>query len=218
MPRRCSGQPNRAVRFAVPAVVAALLMAGCSGDDTPAPSPVDSLKTPTSEGQGKGQAHEVALFASPGVITGQLSAGDRRKVADRVGGIVDDWFQRAYVGGEWPRSDFTDVWPRFSRGLKKRAHTERRVTSNAAIGPRIDGVRAEKRRVAVDVMSLDGRPAGATARVDLIFVTSGDVRARVRVRGELYLTPTGTSWEIFGYDLSRTSSDKSPTATTGGTS
>ena len=69
---------------------------------------------------------------------------------------------------------------------------------------KIDGVEVKKRRVAVDVFAPNGRPAGATARVALVFRTTGHTEKRVAVRARLFLTRGGHGhWRIFGYDVAR---------------
>ena len=60
------------------------------------------------------------------------------------------------------------------------------------------------RKVTVDVLAPRGRPAGATARVDLVFKTTGDATKRVTVHGQLFLSPAAHGkWRIFGYDVSK---------------
>ena len=62
----------------------------------------------------------------------------------------------------------------------------------------------KKRKVTVDVLAPHGRPAGATARVALVFTTTGDTKQRVTVHGRLFLSPDDHgSWQVFGYDVAK---------------
>jgi hypothetical protein len=56
----------------------------------------------------------------------------------------------------------------------------------------------------IDVLAPRGKPAAATARIDLRFTTSGQVEKPIEVSGRLFLTPNADgSWRIFGYDVSK---------------
>src|SRR3546814_82406 len=205
-------RPLRMVALSgVSAVLGCLVLVACSGSDEPAATPPDDpAQESSSVEHGHAEVIEAGLFVSTGARTGGLAESRADSVTEQVGEVVGDWIEAAYLKGPWPRTDFTKAWPRFSGGLKKKARAEQSVTSNASIGSRIDGVRAEKRRVAVDILAVRTYPAGATARVDLVFVTSGEVRQRVHVKGELHLTPIGLRWQVFGYDLSRTAKTLPP--------
>jgi hypothetical protein len=75
--------------------------------------------------------------------------------------------------------------------------------TNWDLRQKINGVEVETNKVTIDVMAPKGRPAGATARVRLVFSTTGDTEERVTVRGRLLLTPAHGKWRIFGYDVSK---------------
>ncbi|MDT0200977.1 hypothetical protein [Nocardioides sp. AE5] len=201
-------RPHRALR-AVAALLLAGLVTACSGagagagDSGQAAAP-DPLKSGPSVGVGEERVAQAVLDADLSVATGKIGTAYARDVAQDVAGVVDDWFVRAYLSGPWPRTDFSSAWRNFSRDLAAWAKQERSVTSNAALGARIDAVRAEQRVVRVDVLGVDSKAVGATARVRLVFVTDGDVRLRVTITGELNLLPSGDTWAVFGYDLQRT--------------
>jgi hypothetical protein len=76
--------------------------------------------------------------------------------------------------------------------------------TNWSLRHRISGVQVAKRTITVDVLAPHGRPAGATARVVLVFTTTGHTSQRVVVRGRLFLSPDphGT-WRVFGYDVTK---------------
>jgi hypothetical protein len=76
--------------------------------------------------------------------------------------------------------------------------------TNWDLRKQIDGVSVKQRKVTIDVLAPRGRPAGATARVELLFKTTGDTTQRVAVHGRLFLSPAAHGkWRIFGYDVSK---------------
>ncbi len=75
--------------------------------------------------------------------------------------------------------------------------------SNAAIGSRIDSVRALNRQLKIDVLAVERRPVAVTARVVLGMRVDGEVARRERVAGALYLTYGNGGWQVFGYDMTR---------------
>jgi len=75
--------------------------------------------------------------------------------------------------------------------------------SNAAIGPRIESVRAVNRTLKIDVLAVERRPVAVTARVALGLQVEGEVARRERVAGSLYLTYGDGGWQVFGYDMTR---------------
>jgi hypothetical protein len=182
-------------------VAAALALAAtagaCSGsDDEPAtPSASGSSETATE--------HAVETRVSFGSITGRLAPDARRALARRVGEVVDGWTEAAYLGGDYPRRDFSDSWPGFTAGARQEAHGDRALMSNEDIGDRIDGVTPHRSLLRLDVLAVRKRPVGVTAHVFLGFGTTGDVEKEVRVRGRLFLTRTDGGWTVFGYDMTK---------------
>lgn len=141
-----------------------------------------------------------------GRVQGQLSPEASEALAAEVGQVVDAWFEAAYLGGEYPRSDFDDSFPGFTAAAADLARQDREITTNRSIGRRIEGVTATQREVSVDALAVRGKPVGATARFVLAFTTSGDLTRNVVVRGRLLLTPgTDGGWQVFGYDVSSSS-------------
>lgn len=197
--------PRRTTVAATLLVIGGLL-AGCSGDEPPAgdtPSPTPGASSPTG-GDDVAGVEDAALEVRVGAVTGELSKKRRRAVSRQVGRAVDRWYRAAWLGDDYPRGGFgRSSFPGFTDGARRNARRDRRLTTNAALGRRIDEVRAVTRDVRVDLFAPGGRPAGATARVRLVLVTSGDAERRVRVSGRLLLTPGKERWRIFGYDLAR---------------
>jgi hypothetical protein len=185
------------------ALVAALLASGACTGDKPADDKPDE---PADE-----VVQEVPLTTQVGVVTGKLKPARRTAVADRVGELVDAWFEAAYLSGDYPRTSFRDAFPGFTTDAAALARRDRDLLSNAALGSRIDGVVALRKTVRVDLLSPKQRPAGATARFRLEFETTGGLERRVVVNGRLMLAPVRGAWKVFAYDVSR-----SVTATEGG--
>jgi len=192
---------TRPLRRAGGAIAAALVLSlaagGCSGSDGgsgPSAAPASS---------GTPDDHTVQTRVSYGTVTGKLAPDVRRRLATQIGDVVDGWTQAAYLGGDYPRRDFSDAWPGFTAGAQEEAHGDRALMSNEDIGERIDGVDPHKSTVRLDVLAVKQHPVGVTARVFLGFGTTGDLEREVRVRGRLFLTYTDGAWKVFGYDVTK---------------
>ena len=198
--------PVRAVRrselLVVAILSAALSVAACSGDDgdPPATSPSGGSQASTATDDGPAP---VETSATLGKVRGQLPKAKRSKVRQQVAHAVDEWFDAAYVGGDYPRNDFSTSWPGFTTGAKTDAEGDKALMSNQDIGADVSAVRATARRVSVDVLAVRGHAQGATARFVLKFKTDGDVRRKIEVSGRLFLTPSPDGWRIFGYDVTK---------------
>ena len=138
-----------------------------------------------------------------GSMSGRLPQADRQALALDVRAVVDGWIDAAYLGGDYPRTDFSGSWSGFTPGAQAQARRDGDLTSNRDIGASIDGVEAEQRDVALDVVTVRQRPVGVTARVVLRFSTTGDTPKTVRVAGRLYLTRGKQGWQVFGYDVTK---------------
>jgi hypothetical protein len=182
-----------------------LTVGGCGGDDSSSPGTAPS--TSSSAGVGAGPATKVLLGKVAGTIkkkNWKTFMDDHRKtMLKQVGEAVDTWIDGGFVGVDYPRDDFASAFDAFTDPAKRDAGRQQKLMTNWDLRQKIDGVEVKKRTVTVDVMAPKGRPAGATARVDLVFTTSGDTQERVTVRGRLFLTPGHGRWRIFGYDVSR---------------
>lgn len=191
---------TRPVRRAGGATAAALVLAlaagACSGsDDAPGAAP--------SGGSSEASDHPVETQVTFGKITGKLTPESRQNLSQQVGAVVDGWTEAAYLGGDYPRRDFSDAWPGFTAGAKQEAHGDRALMSNEDIGEKIDGVTPHKSLVRLDVLAVKKHPVGITAHVFLGFGTTGDLEKEVRVKGRLFLTHTDSGWKVFGYDMTK---------------
>jgi hypothetical protein len=188
-------------------LVAVLLAAGaCTGDEAADPAP----ETPSAE-----PVPEVQLTTRVGVVTGKLEPVRRKALAGRVGGVVDAWFDAAYLEGDYPRTDFGS-FPGFTPGASRRARFDRDLTSNADIGARVDSVTPLMRKARLDVLAVGRRARSVTARFDLRMRVvlfdegAGEGSAeqatrtrRLQARGRVFLTHRPAGWRIFGYDVTK---------------
>jgi hypothetical protein len=181
------------------ALTAAALVTGCSGgSEEPA-----TTTAPSSSAANTDRPHPVESQVSFGEITGRLTPKTRQRLSAQVGEVVDGWADAAYLGGDYPRRDFSDAWPGFTAGAKQEAHGDRALMSNEDIGDRIDGVTPHRSLVHIDVLAVKTHPVGVTAHVFLGFGTTGDLEREVRVKGRLFLTHTDRGWKVFGYDMTK---------------
>jgi hypothetical protein len=187
-------------------VALALAVGGCSDSDSSTPS-----TAPSQTDSGVGGARPVASRVLLGKVAGTIKKknwktfmNDHRKtMLTQVGQAVDTWIDGGFVGVDYPRDSFDSAFSAFTQGAKQDAQRQQKLMTNWPLRQDIDGVDVEKRTVTVDVMAPRGRPAGATARVHLVFTTTGDTQERVTVRGRVFLTPGHGAWRIFGFDVSK---------------
>jgi hypothetical protein len=179
-------------------------LAGCGGGSS-------SQSSGPSGDPDVGGAQPVASTVSLGSVAGNVQPPNkkvfkkhRKQVLEKVGKAVDAWIDGGFVGVSYPRQDFGSAFQSFTKPAAADARRQQSLTTNWDLRSRIDGVTVKKRTVTIDVLAPHGRPAGATARVTLVFTTSGDVDKRVAVHARLFLTPDqqGT-WQIFGYDVAK---------------
>jgi hypothetical protein len=191
---------------AVALVALALAAGGCSSSDSSSPA-----AAPTTGDSQAGGAAPVDSKVVLGKVAGTVQKKNRkvfvkdhrRQMLKQVGHAVDSWIDGGFVGVDYPRDSFASAFDAFTEPAKHDAKHQKKLMTNWALRTQIDGVDAKKRKVTVDVLAPRGRPAGATARVALVFTTSGDVTKRVTVKGRLFLSPGHGRWRIFGYDVSR---------------
>lgn len=198
--------PRRRLLAPVVLLLAVGLAAGCTSDgDSGQPA---ARATPTMSGSAPTATPEpVHTKVSVVNVVGGLPKDARERVRRHVGKVVDGWFDAAYVGGNYPRRDFSEAFPGFTSGAKAQAHRDRALMSNDAIGTRLSGVTATRRWVFLDVLAPRHHAAAVTARFRLDFRTQGKAKGQdpkpVEVRGRLFLTPSPHGWRVFGYDVAK---------------
>jgi hypothetical protein len=184
----------------------ALAVGGCSSSASSSPQAV-----PTTGGSAVGGSGPVATTVMLGKVAGNLHQPNRRvfqkhrkQTLKRVGAAVDTWIDGGFVGVGYPRDGFGSAFRDFTAPARHDAAKQKRLMTNWDLRKKIDGVEVHKRKVTVDVFAPHGRPAGATARVALVFTTTGDTHQRVEIHGRLFLSPDDRgTWRVFGYDVTK---------------
>jgi hypothetical protein len=140
-------------------------------------------------------------------VAGTLAAKDRAALTSHVGRTISRYFDAAYLHGRYPRSDFGNALPTFSRAAVRKAKADERMLTNAALGSTTTSVTARKESAYLAVLAPYKVAAGVTARIQLVYVAHRGAKAakRVEVTGRLLLTRRRHrgGWQIFGYDVAR---------------
>lgn len=136
-------------------------------------------------------------------VYGRLPNARRKAVRRDVGRVVDRWWEAAYLGGTYPRTNFPDAFPGFTRGAERLARTDKALLTNRTAGSRIESVTPRKRSISIDIMAVGGRPRSVTAHIVLRFATTGAKQGTTTVRGRLFLTRRNGPWRVFGYDVAK---------------
>jgi hypothetical protein len=139
-------------------------------------------------------------------VSGKLSAAKTSSLQSSVGTALDRYFDEAYLGGTYPRTDFSSALSQFPANLATQARHDTTLLTNAALGGSTQSVTAKVKTAYLSVLAPHNKPAGVSARINLVYLDNrGDQPAReVTVSGRLMLTPTKSgSWRIFGYSISR---------------
>ena len=196
---------------------AALLTAaaGCTDDDGPVGGPVGRPRRarPRRPRRPTPVPDSVPLKVVVTRVSGRLPAASRPALEANVGRTVSAYVDAAFLGGDYPRSDFSGSFGAFTPGAAKDARRDQDLLTNAAFGPSTASVRATRRTAYLSVLAPYKVAAGVTAKVDLVFlVDRGDQPAqRVRLAGRLLLTRAAEDgqWAVFGYDLHRSVTPRS---------
>lgn len=190
--------------------VAALLLvlsSGCTGGSSgPAASPRRSPSASASTGATSTlQARPVPLVVRVTRVSGRLPAHARRALEANLKPVLARYLESAYLGGGYPRSDFSKAYGSFTPAVRGQARHDGWLLTNRSLGPTTTGVTPRKQTAYLSVLAPYKVAAGVTARLDLRYVADrGDRPAKaVTVKGRLMLTRSGQSWAIFAYDLSR---------------
>lgn len=186
------------------AAVLGLAATGCTGGDTPAPTP--SLPTVSESATATLEPPPAPALVRVTRVAGRMRPQDREVLADKVGKVVAAYFDDAYLGGDQPRTRFDDGFATFTKDAAASARRQEELTTNAALGPTAEAVVARRQRAYLSVLAPTGEAVGVTARVDLRYLVrrAEQPDRLVTVRGRLLLTKGSSGdWQIFGYDLSR---------------
>jgi len=178
--------------------------AGCTGGRQPAAAPSPSSSTST------GSAATISAAPVPLVVrvvrvSGGLSKADRSALEHNLGTVVTSYLQHAYLGGSWPRSDFSDAFTYFTPGVRAQARGDQDLLTNHQLGASTRQVTAKETTAYLSVLAPHRVAAGVSARLTLRYVADrGDASAaEVHVVGRLSFTRTDAGWRIVGYHLAR---------------
>lgn len=204
-PRPAPAGPLPRVVLLVVLTLLAGLAAGCSsgGSDEadPAAGPTASASA-TDPAAGALTTNATVRRISGG----RLSPKERTVLRDRITERVDAWFEAAYLGGDYPRTDFGGAFDVFTPAARVRALEDRNLMSNRGVGTTTYAVRALARRVTIDALAVRGRVSAVTVKFRLGMARAGESGAErsERVSGHLYLTRSpADGWQVFGYDVQR---------------
>jgi hypothetical protein len=189
-----------ALRRATATVTSATLLlalVGCSSDDDGPEADPGSISTaPPGE-------PPLPTHTTMGVVSGKLDEKARARIKGKVATVVDDWVDAAYFAGGWSPDNLGRAFPHFSKRAAADAQRDARLMSNAKLGDRLESVVATKRRLRIDVLAVQRRAVGVTARFVLGMELAGEVNRAERVAGKLFLTWEDGGWQVFGYDVER---------------
>jgi hypothetical protein len=183
----------------------AMTISACTGDSEP------EGRKPETPPASKGVATTLKPRPVPAKVrvtrvSGRLRPKAREVLADNIRKVVVGYFDDAFLGGEYPRSDFTDAFRTFSRGAARQAEPNRDLLTNRVLGPSTLQVVPKRQTAYLSVLAPYEVAAGVTARVHLDFLAErgNQPDRRVQVKGRLMLTRKKSGgWQIFGFDLSR---------------
>ncbi|MGH3509475.1 MAG: hypothetical protein ACRDPI_04515 [Nocardioidaceae bacterium] len=140
-------------------------------------------------------------------VSGKLSPGAQANLQASIGKAIDAYFDAAYLGGTYPRSDFSDALSQFPTNLSQQAKGDIDLITNATLGPTTQRVEAKTKTAYLSVLAPHKVAAGVSARVRLVYLDERGAKPaqQVTVTGRLTLTRVNGSsqWQIFGYSLAR---------------
>jgi len=207
-------------RTPLPALWALVLVAcaACTGDDDSAREVPGSTKPPSAVVGTATSAPVITLRRAdaPVEVTvdqvrGRLPDVKQTLLAESIADPVSAWFDNAFLDVAYPATDFTAAFASWTPGSRDQSYRDRDVTTNEALGPSLAAVVADRRQVDLSIFGSRGQFGGATASVRLALTgqrLAGPPRIRLKVWGDLYLTPGEDGWRIFGYDLHRSVLDR----------
>jgi len=207
--------PRRVGLAAAAGLLVATTVAGCTGDDDDSGSDPAEMSAPSADGsaaaetlQRKAAPQQVSVRTVWGRWPGGDSSKPTQQLARQAGGVVTAWMDRAYVGVDYPTAGQQSVdgaFATFTSGAERDARRQDHLTTAVDIGADLVDVVPTRRTVQLVAFAPHGRAVGATAVVTLVLLglRADGSRVEVAVTGDLYLTRPGRSWQVFGYDLQR---------------
>lgn len=209
--------PRQRVTLLLAAAVTAASVAGCTGNheqvgaSSPPPSSpttttsrtpdVPSTARPTKLTKSDAELH-VTIRQLRGGVPGTERARLRRVIAQPI----TDWVQAGFLDGPYPRNAFGAAFHSWTAQAAALGRGHRNVTTNAALGPRLVDVAADRQWARLFIFASHGKTGGANAKVYLRLTGQrrGGGLTTYTISGDLYLIRHAGVWRIFGYDLHRT--------------
>lgn len=195
--------------MAAPALLLAVWLSACTGDEPAVPRQAASATPSTTP---TGAAPALRERAAPyrvrfRQVAGEVARARRAQYLRALSRPVRAWVDAGFVRGPWPREGgFRRAFVPFGRYVSDRARRDARLLTLQSVGGSLVEVIPQRRRIGVSVTGVRGHVVGATARVDLrvLGLDRSGTRMRVTVRGDLFLTRMKShGWQIFGYRLDR---------------
>lgn len=190
-------RPSAVALLAGLALSLAFSLTACSGDD----EEPDGGDPPSSSGSPSGPP-PIETVSRVGEVVGRLDKQYQQRLATKVAAVVDGWIDAAYLG-DYPRTDFSDAFPGFTKGAAAEAAADMGLMSNKQYAADLNAAVALRRQVVVDALAVRKHAVAATARVVLVMRLDGGIHRKERVAGRLFLTFADGAWRVFGYDLNR---------------
>jgi hypothetical protein len=127
----------------------------------------------------------------------------RAAVEEQVGDVLSQYIVDGFLGA-YPRGEFVRAYDSFTSGLVKKAAGDIDLLTAASLGD-AEGVRATGLDARLSLLTFEGDVVGASAAVRLGFeATMSDGGTRpFRLRGRLLLERRHDTWQVFGYDVTR---------------
>ncbi len=209
-----TSQLQRRFRRVVAALACTVLLgagAACTNDDQGSrPEPVPEPTPSRSVGSAATlEPKPVPLTVRVTRVSGKFRKAQFAALERKVGKAISGYFDAAWLGGDYPRNDFRNVFPTFSREAAALARRDRELTTNAVLGRSIESITPKRKTARLSVLAPNKVALGVTAQFRLEFVAELAEAAprRVSVSGQLLLTrKKGGEWQIFGYDVARSES------------
>lgn len=192
--------------LAVAAIAMTVLTTGCtSDDDKDADPPTPSTSSAPTEEPPPPPPPDAPFQVAVRQIGGGIGKADRQRIRAAVAKPISAYFDGAFVGGTYPRDDFSAGFRSWTPDAAKLAERRPGTTTNVILGKDAVDVTTNEQRADLYVFARNGNAGGATARVRVRLTETLDDGSSVKVAfsGSLYLTRNPNGWKIFGFDLSR---------------
>jgi hypothetical protein len=132
-----------------------------------------------------------------------LDRATRAEVEEQVGDVLSQYIVDGFLGA-YPRGEFVRAYDSFTSGLVEKAAGDIDLLTAASLGDAED-VRATGLDARLSLLTFEGDVVGASAAVRFGFeatMSDGETRP-FRLRGRLLLERRRDSWQVFGYDVTR---------------